>query len=232
MSNLTDATRAIDTSTMHPVETVEGNSSPPLTDPAIQLNPFLRSPMPSINSSPDSLRQFYGPSIPQFRVMPPPLSSVQSIKGDSGEAGPAGPVGPAGRAHGTVQQLTITATTGSLTDGAIGTGTVHLGYEFTIFAVKVTTACRVRLYSSSAAATADASRTIYVGPPVASSHGVLFDLVVDGTMGSFPFTWLCSPEASGFDGETFPTGDIQYAITNLSGVTATISASFSIYQES
>ncbi len=31
---------------------------------------FLRCPLPPINSSPDNLRQYYRPSIPQTRIVP------------------------------------------------------------------------------------------------------------------------------------------------------------------
>lgn len=35
------------------------------------LNPMLRCPLPFVNSSTDSLNQFYRNSIPQYRILPP-----------------------------------------------------------------------------------------------------------------------------------------------------------------
>lgn len=38
--------------------------------PGSQSNPFIRTPMFSIISSADSLRQYYGDNVPQYRLIP------------------------------------------------------------------------------------------------------------------------------------------------------------------
>lgn len=237
MPKIADAIKPVDTRNMDPVNLAEGSGTPPLPSDQEQRNPFLRSPLPSINSSPDSLRQFYGPGIPQFRVMPPPTPSVQAIKGDTGAQGAQGPAGSAATSKSNgVQQQIIPVTTASIANNATANGNVHLGYEFTVYKVTVSAACRVRIYTTSAGRTADASRTVYFPPDVFNQHGVILDVIIDSSMvvslGPLPVTWVCSPEAPGFDGSQYQTGDIAYAITNLSGSTTPITVTFYIYRES
>lgn len=236
MSTLSEATNPANARNLQPVDFGMADKGPPPEDATPQRNPFLRSPMPSINASPDSLRQFYGNGIPQFRVMPPPTASIQAVKGDTGAQGVQGPTAPALTVKGSgVQQQTIPVTTASIANNATANGNVHLGYDFTVYKVMVSAACRVRIYTTSAGRTADANRTVYFPPDVFNQHGVILDVIVDSSMvtslGPLPITWVCAPEASGYDGSQYQTGDIAYAITNLSGSTTPITVTFYIYRE-
>lgn len=128
-------------------------------------------------------------------------------------------------------RATATVTTASLVSGTTENGTVTLKKSFILVQLSgVSAACRVRLYATAAARTADALRTVYISPTAGAQHGIIFDAVISTSglypVGSFPATWLCSPPAPGANMESVPSANIAYAITNLSGSTQTISVTF------
>ena len=225
--------QSVDTSDLKPISFGKvTEAAPPIHVPIDEKNPFLRSPMPRIDAAPDSLRQFYSGGIPQFRVMPPPVAAVSGIKGEKGDTGPQGSPGtPAKSTGGGAKRVTIPLTTASIANNASATGTVPLGRSFIIIEVKASAACRIRLYSTAAARTADASRPSLTSPILYTEHGVIIDLVLDSSLAPFPVTWICSPEAPGSDAEDSPVGDISYSVTNLSGSTQSFTITFTVLVE-
>lgn len=114
--------------------------------------------------------------------------------------------------------------------GTLYTGTVPLGLTFTLIEVKVSKACRIRLYSSAAARDADESRDRETDPTRYTAHGLIFELIAD-TSYTFPLTWVCSPEASGSDAASFPVGSIAYTVEDLSGTSAALEIDFTVLQQ-
>ena len=118
-------------------------------------------------------------------------------------------------------------TTASLADQASETGVVTLGKSFLLVKVEADRNCRVRLYSTAAARTADAARPFGTDPTAGTQHGVICDLIVT-TADSL--VWILSPQAPGSCMETVVTRDIPYAIQNLSGATSTVEVTFTVVE--
>lgn len=112
-------------------------------------------------------------------------------------------------------------TTSSLANGAIANGTVSMAKTFALLHVSVSQASRLRLYSTAAARTADASRPNSVPPTPGTQHGVLADLYLDT---NDKFSWTMAPIALGFNWDATQSSNIYYAVTNL-GSTGTINVS-------
>lgn len=151
--------------------------------------------------------------------------------------GPAGSIGPPGATGATgasgadgsaAARATTTLVTASLADQATETGTVVLAKTFALGRVVADQYCRIRLYSTAAARTADAARLATVPPELGSQHGVIFDLVIDS---ADKLDWICSPLAYGSNQEGTPTTAIAYSVTNLSGGTQVITIDFTFTSE-
>ncbi len=126
----------------------------------------------------------------------------------------------------TSQQMTlISQTTTSLSAGAISNISLQMAKSVAVLAVIVSSAARVRLYQTSAAMTADASRPNTVPPTPGSNHQVIGDWYLTGAANA-PLTFWCSPIALGqnADGTTDATQNatIYAAVTNLGVSSAAI----------
>lgn len=111
----------------------------------------------------------------------------------------------------------VVKTTASLGDGIEEQGVIALGKSFIPFRVAVDRACRVRLYQTAAARTADAGRSPGVDP--VGEHGVLLDIRLDGTTG---LTWDVTDAPTSQNNESTVSADIPYIIKNESGATSTV----------
>ncbi len=103
----------------------------------------------------------------------------------------------------------VQVVTGSIVSGVENTGTAALGKRSDLLAVTVTKKCRLRLYYTSAARTADSSRPVGTDPATAS--GLLCELVF--TVGT-GLTLKLSPLPALNNMDTVPAADIYYAIRN------------------
>jgi len=118
---------------------------------------------------------------------------------------------------------TVTVTTASLATLTDEDDTLTMAKTFALLKVVADHYCRIRLYSTSAARTADATRLHMVPPD--DNIGLITDLYLDTTD---KLTWLMSPPAIGFnDDETLsppspPTTDIYAKIENLTGGSTTV----------
>lgn len=113
-----------------------------------------------------------------------------------------------------------TYTTASLADAATEVGTVALGKSYRVQKVAADRACRIRLYTTAAKRTADASRE--VGDDPGDDAGCLLDIVLTAGLLSLEL----SPQADGCNGDDPATGDAYLSLTNLSGGSHTVAATF------
>jgi hypothetical protein len=121
-------------------------------------------------------------------------------------------------------RTTKVATTGSIADTAVGNVDVIGFKSYALFTVVTSAACRVRIYTSIAARTADAGRAEGVLPT--QDAGVIADVVATGAQ-----SIVIAPGVFGFNAEpTGATTNIPFAITNKSGGTASIIATISLLQ--
>jgi hypothetical protein len=114
-------------------------------------------------------------------------------------------------------------TTGSLASGA-SEDLIITGYKgYVLYKIETDSAAWVRLYSSTAARTADASRLEGTDPLPGS--GVIAEIISTGAE-----TILITPGALGFSTESVPNTQIPCTITNKSGVTTTITVTLTVLQ--
>lgn len=126
---------------------------------------------------------------------------------------------PTGGGGGSGTRTSDSIITGSLANNAIENSTVTLAKSGRLFTITADRACRVRLYATAAARTADASRPL--GTPATPGLGVLCEFAFTGAG-----TIYAGPELGYYNGDGSPTTDIYYAITNMSGGTATVQIDF------
>lgn len=117
---------------------------------------------------------------------------------------------------------TISYETASLANAATENSDLALGSFGMIRKVTADRSCRIRLYTTSAARTADASREIGTDPE--GEHGVQMDLYL--TAGNL--VWEMAQAIPFFDGQSTPTGIVKAAIENLSGSTSTVAVDFDV----
>lgn len=122
-------------------------------------------------------------------------------------------------------RTTKVASTGSVGDGTVTNVDVTGFKSYVLLSIVTSHACRVRIYTTAAARTADASRAEGVAP--SQSAGVIADLVATGAQ-----TIVLAPGVFGHNEESSPnpTTNIPVAITNKSGGTANVVATLSVLQ--
>ena len=141
-------------------------------------------------------------------------AGADGADGADGAAGATGPQGPAGADGGFVARTTATLTTASLADDATEDNTITLKQGYRILKIETDVAARVRVYSSTASRTADASRPIGTDPT--GAHGVILDFVTTPSV----LEWWLNPAVDGY--MTTSTDTVPVAVTNLSGSTDTV----------
>jgi len=118
---------------------------------------------------------------------------------------------------------TATGTTSSLADAAEANLDITGFKSYMLLTVTTDRAARVRLYTTGAARTADASRAEGVDPT--SDAGVIAEVITTGAQ-----TVTISPGALGFNLEGTPTTNIPTRVTNKSGSTSTVQVDLNILQ--
>ena len=124
---------------------------------------------------------------------------------------------------GAPSRTALAGTTSSLADAATANLDIdgHKGYA--LMKIETDAAAWVRVYVSSNARTADASRNETSDP--APDAGVIAEVITTGAQ-----TVLISPGAFGYSNETPPTTNIPCAVTNKSGSTAAITVTLTAVQ--
>jgi hypothetical protein len=126
-------------------------------------------------------------------------------------------------------RASLEGTTSSLANGATGDLTI-VGYKgYMLYKITTSAAAWVRVYVSTAARTADASRAEGADPTPGS--GVIAEVISTvGDDSSAAQTILISPGAIGFSNEATPSTNISLAVTNKSGSTAAITVTLTAVQ--
>lgn len=123
---------------------------------------------------------------------------------------------------------TVSVTTASIANTIEATGTIALGKTFKIKHIVSDRYCRIRLYKTAAARTADAARAFGATTYLGTQHKIILDLLLDVTAG---LNWELAPDVLGSNGDSPAVSNIYYAIQNLSGATSTVLASFDVVKE-
>ena len=119
--------------------------------------------------------------------------------------------------------FSVNLTTGSLADLAYETGTISFGEAFTLEQVVRDYNCRVQLYQTAAARTADASRPIGTDPSNIGGNGIICDLNLES---GEPLRWQMAPPAAGYNGDVPEQSVVYYRVQNRSGATRAINLTF------
>lgn len=200
--------------------------TPPL-DVAQSAPSFIRCPLPPVSVTPDSLRQFYTPGIPQTRTMTPSntlsggsggSTTIISGTGGASTAGTSGggSVSPAQ----SIQNASVTTPVLSMNQ-AIQVS-VTMATVFALLQVTVNVPARVRMYSNKASQVADFGRVSSAPIVPGSENGIIADilLVIPSEL-----TWTCSPAILGFNNDSIRVSTIYVTVGNPVGSSNIITAS-------
>jgi hypothetical protein len=128
-----------------------------------------------------------------------------------------------GGGGGAGNRANISATVGPLSN-AVSINSDLTGYKgYALYKIATSAASWIRVYTSSSARTADATRTQDVDPQPGA--GVIAEIISTGAN-----TVIVSPAAVGFNDDTPVSNTVPIAITNLSGAPATITVTLTMLQ--
>lgn len=125
--------------------------------------------------------------------------------------------------EGLKSRTTVVGTTATLADQATGNLNITAFKSYNLMAIQVDRAAWVRIYASSAARTADASRNQLTDP--APDSGVIAEVVTTGSG-----TFIIAPSALGFNFDSPVTNNMPLAVTNLSGASSTVTVTLTVLQ--
>jgi hypothetical protein len=128
-----------------------------------------------------------------------------------------------GGGAGFASRVSIPGTTATLANGATGNITIAGFKGYILYKIETSVAAWVRIYTTSAARSADSSRTEGVDP--LPGAGVLAEVITTGAA-----TISMTPGVIGFNDDNAPTSSIYLAITNKSGTSSTVTTTLTILQ--
>ncbi len=123
----------------------------------------------------------------------------------------------------TPTRTSVSATTASLANDAQGASDITGFKSYSLMSIQTDRAAWVRLYTTTAARSADTLRTQGVDP--SPSAGVIAEVITSGAA-----TVAFTPAVLGFNNESTPTTVIPALIKNLSGSTSTVEVTLQILQ--
>jgi hypothetical protein len=153
------------------------------TLPPQGANPFIRSPLPGFNISPDALRQFNeNIKVPVRRVIPLPTQTTQNgsltIVNNTIVSPQAGG-GGGGNAPITVNVKTVTIDAGTLLPGDIAVLDATTSKIAVLMIVGSSDECEVRIYGDAGSQSADVPRQTDTAPAFEVTQGLVTDVVLD-----------------------------------------------------
>lgn len=230
MPSLTDSLRTpqqIEEMGYTPVDLSQKNS---LAAPSVNLQPglnaYLRCPLPPIwSTTTDTLRQFYqGNQVPQIRLFnPSPIYSSQGSGTVTNITNVTGSTSTGGSTTSTSLAITNTSVkTPSIIAGGKFTGSFTLSKAFELLSISATSPCRIQMYGTMAAQSADASRGLDISPPAGTGQNIICDVVLD----TAPYTWNFQ-NREGANGDNPVSSTIYLTVTNLDAITDIITMAIS-----
>jgi hypothetical protein len=139
------------------------------------------------------------------------------LLGATGSTGATGATGPA------ASRVTASVTTVSLADAASGTYTITGFKGYALLSLQVDHGAWVTIYMTTAARSADSSRSITTDPTPGS--GVIAESITSGAGAS---TTYFTPALIGYSAESPPTTNIPIKVYNNSGTTTTITVTLTL----
>jgi hypothetical protein len=143
-------------------------------------------------------------------------SSTTYLRGDGSWATPAGGSGLSSR-------TTAAATTASLADQASGSISITGFKGYGLYKIQVSAAAWVVIYDSVASRTADINAARDQNTDPLPGSGVIAEVITSGAQ-----TIKISPGTVGFSDESPATTDIPIKVTNLSGISTTITVTLTL----
>jgi len=201
------------------------SAATPSTDLQPGLNVFLRCPLPPVwTATPDTIRQFYqGNQVPQIRLFnPDPVAkgggSVTNITNVSG----SNSTSSGGSTTASLSITSMSVQTTSLTPGSQFVGSFDLSKAFELLSLSATSPCRVRMYGSLVAQSADLSRALDTSPPAGTGQNIICDVVLD----TAPLLWNFQ-NREGANADNPVTSKVYLTVTNLDAISDIVTLSFS-----
>jgi len=185
---------------------------------SFKVNPWIRSPIPPTAAGPDTLRQFNDgdANVPRRRLLPLPSTVTGSGSGstvNNTTVVSAPSSGASTSAPTSLKAQTITYVTPLLNSGNTSYGVLNLtAKSFQLITCTATGPCEIRIYGSSIAMAADASRPKYAPLAAELGNNLITDLVLD----TAPYIWNWQNRV-GANSNTPQTTNLYIAVTNLSG---------------
>jgi hypothetical protein len=144
--------------------------------------------------------------------------------GSNGATGATGPAGPPGNSGGSGLTSRITASGGgSLGIGATGTYSITGFIGYGLYKIYTSAAAWVVIYDSVASRTADINAARDQNTDPLPSSGIIAEAITSGEQ-----TVKLSPGTVGFSDESPATTDIPIKVTNLSGISTTITVTLTL----
>jgi hypothetical protein len=194
---------------------------PPLTELQPGYSSITRCPLPPINATPDSLRTFYlGGKVPQMRLFPPSVSSVQSGSGGTGTTNVSSTVNSTSVTNVT-QIIPTNASVSSpiLAPNVYFTTAILFSNAFQLLSVSTSSAARIALYGTQDAQATDVGRPVNVSPPFASAQNIISDVYLD----TAPWVWSYQNRV-GANADTPQQAILYITITNIDLASVSITA--------
>ena len=138
--------------------------------------------------------------------------------GITGATGPVGPVGPQGTL---TARSVVSNTTGTIADGVSANIVISGAKGYALYKISTTAASWVRIYTDSAARTADFSRDELTDPT--PNTGIITEVVTTGNQ-----TVTVSPAVIGYNNQDPVTSEIFATVKNKSGGSADITVALTI----
>jgi hypothetical protein len=192
--------------------------APPSKDLQPGYNPYIRCPLPPIwQTTPDSLRQFYQNNlVPQVRLFNPPnivSGSGTTIINNSAVSSSSG-----GSSSTTSLAITNTSVrTPAIIAGNKFAGSFTLSKAFELLTITASSPCRIQLYGTLAAQSADSYRPLDVSPPAGTTQNIICDVVLD----TAPLIWSFQ-NREGANADNPVSSTIYLTVTNLDAITDVI----------
>jgi hypothetical protein len=129
----------------------------------------------------------------------------------------------AGSGSGLASRTEVSETTGILENGATEDIAITGAKGYVLYKIETSVAAWVRIYTTSAARTADSSRAEGVDP--LPGAGVIAEVITTGAA-----TIVMSPGVIGFNDEALATSAIALSVTNKSGSSSVVTVTLTILQ--